>query len=49
KGLTGLNIIGCDVVEVAPPYDHAEMTALAGATIATNMLCLLAADQPDRV
>ncbi|MFO7528708.1 MAG: agmatinase [Marinobacter sp.] len=43
KGLKGLNLIGCDVVEVAPPYDHAEVTALAGATVATNMVCLLAA------
>ena len=41
-GLTGLNLIGCDVVEVAPPYDHAEITALAAATMATNMICLLA-------
>jgi agmatinase len=30
------------VVEVAPPYDHAEITALAAATMATNMICLLA-------
>jgi agmatinase len=48
KGLAGLNIVGCDVVEVAPPFDHAEMTALAGATIATNMLCLLAHDKPEK-
>lgn len=41
-GLRGLNLIGCDVVEVAPAYDHAEITALAGATMATNMICLLA-------
>jgi hypothetical protein len=31
-----------DVVEVSPPYDHGEITALAGAQIATEMLCLLA-------
>ena len=42
-GLTGLKLVGADVVEVAAPYDHAEITALAGATMATNMLCLLAA------
>lgn len=47
-GLGGLNLVGCDVVEVSPPYDHAEMTALAGATIATNLLCLLASDKPDK-
>ncbi|MDX1341165.1 MAG: agmatinase [Reinekea sp.] len=44
-GLQGLNLIGCDVVEVAPPYDHAEITALAGATMATNLICLLASRQ----
>jgi agmatinase len=48
-GLTGLNLVGCDVVEVAPPYDHAEITALAAATIATNLLCLLAEGKEDQV
>lgn len=42
RGLSGLNIIGGDVVEVSPPYDVAEITALAGATIALQMLCLFA-------
>ena len=41
-GLTGLNIVGADVVEVSPPYDHSEITALAGATVALNLLCLWA-------
>jgi agmatinase len=40
-----LNIVGMDVVEVAPSYDHAEITALAGAHIAAEMLCLLAAQR----
>ena len=31
-----------DVVEVSPPYDHAEITALAAATVAHDWLCLLA-------
>jgi agmatinase len=31
-----------DVVEVAPPYDHAEITSLAGATIALELICLMA-------
>jgi agmatinase len=31
-----------DVVEVSPPYDHAQITALAGATIASDLLCLYA-------
>jgi agmatinase len=42
RGLTGLNIVGMDVVEVAPPYDVAEITALAGATLAVEMLYLYA-------
>ena len=40
RGLVGLNLVGMDVVEVAPAYDHAEMTALAAAQIAIEMLCL---------
>ncbi len=43
RGLGDLNLIGMDVVEVSPPYDHAEITAIAAATIAHDWLCLLAA------
>ncbi|MWV11230.1 agmatinase [Pseudomonas sp. R-28-1W-6] len=43
RGLRGINLVGMDVVEVAPPYDHAEVTALAGATLAMEMVCLYAA------
>ncbi|WP_422139409.1 agmatinase [Endozoicomonas sp. ALC020] len=43
RGLEGLDIVGMDVVEVAPAYDHADITALAGATIALEMLYLQAA------
>ena len=43
RGLRGINLIGMDVVEVSPPYDHAEVTALAGATIAMEIVCLYAA------
>ena len=42
RGLRGINLVGMDVVEVAPPYDHAEVTALAGATLAMEMVCLYA-------
>ncbi len=42
RGLTGLNIVGMDVVEVAPSYDHSEVTALAGASIAHELLHLWA-------
>ncbi|QKD06517.1 agmatinase [Mesorhizobium loti] len=40
--LDGLNIVGADVVEVAPPFDLAGMTALAGATMMFELLCVLA-------
>ena len=42
RGLGGLNLVGMDVVEVSPPYDHAEITAIAAATVAHDWLCLLA-------
>ena len=42
RGLAGLNIVAADVVEVAPAYDHAEITALAAATAAYEMTNLFA-------
>ncbi|MCL4169432.1 UNVERIFIED_CONTAM: hypothetical protein GTU68_064421, partial [Idotea baltica] len=45
RGLQGLNIVGMDVVEVSPPYDHADITALAAATIGLEMLYLLASQK----
>ncbi len=42
RGLGSLNLIGMDLVEVSPAYDHSEITALAAATIAHDWLCLLA-------
>jgi guanidinopropionase len=41
-GLRGLNLIGGDVVEVAPPYDQTGNTALVGATIMFEILSLIA-------
>jgi agmatinase len=41
--LVGVPFVGMDLVEVSPPYDHAEVTALAAATLALDWLCLLAA------
>ncbi|GEA61119.1 agmatinase [Vibrio comitans] len=38
RGLAGVNIVGMDVVEVSPAYDHADLTALAGATIALELM-----------
>jgi agmatinase len=40
--LGGLNLVGSDVVEVAPAYDHADITAIAGASVAMYVITLLA-------
>lgn len=42
RGLRGLAFIGGDVVEVAPPFDPSGNTALVGATMMYEMLCLFA-------
>jgi guanidinopropionase len=42
RGLRGMNFIGGDVVEVAPPYDQTGNTALVGATMMFEILCLIA-------
>ena len=42
RGLIGINLIGGDVVEVAPAYDHAEITSLAAATAIYELACLIA-------
>jgi agmatinase len=41
RRLRGLQFVGMDLVEVCPAYDVAEITALAGATMAWEYLCLL--------
>lgn len=42
RGLAGLAVISADVVEVAPAYDHAELTSLAAATVVYELVNLLA-------
>ena len=42
RGLAGLDLIGGDVVEVAPPFDPSGNTALVGATMMFEILCVLA-------
>lgn len=44
RGLRGTHLIGADVVEVAPVYDVAEITSVAVANVAYEMLALMAAD-----
>jgi guanidinopropionase len=41
RGLRGLNLVGADLVEVSPPFDPSGNTALVGATLMWEMLCLL--------
>lgn len=47
RGLRGLNLVGADVMEVAPPFDSSGVTALAGANLMFELLCVLA-DAIDR-
>jgi guanidinopropionase len=42
RRLQGLNLIGGDVVEVAPPFDPSGNTALVGATMMYEILCVVA-------
>jgi agmatinase len=42
RGLAGLHLVSADVVEVSPPYDHADLTSLAAATLVYELVCLLA-------
>ncbi len=42
RGLAGTPVVGADVVEVAPAYDHAEMTSVAAAHICYELLALMA-------
>ncbi|GAA2209006.1 agmatinase [Nonomuraea monospora] len=43
RGLAGADLIGADVVEVAPAYDHAEITAVAASHVAYDLVTLMAA------
>jgi len=42
RGLAGVKIVSADVVEVAPAYDHAELTSLAAATLIYEIINLIA-------
>jgi len=41
RALRGANIVGCDLVEVSPPYDPSGNTALTGANLLYELLCIL--------
>jgi len=40
RSLKGLNVVGCDLVEVSPPYDNGEITSLLAANLLFELLCL---------
>ena len=42
RGLMGARIVGADIVEVSPPYDHAEITGIAAAHVGFELLSVLA-------
>jgi agmatinase len=42
RGLDGANLIGADVVELAPAYDHAQITAIAASHVVYDLVSLLA-------
>ena len=42
RGLEGANIVAGDVTEVSPPYDLRDITALLGASLLHEILCLVA-------
>ena len=48
RKMTGLNIVGGDVVEVAPAYDHAEITSVAAATVVFDIVSLMVASTHGR-
>jgi agmatinase len=41
RGLAGLNVVGADIVEVAPAYDHAEITGIAASHVAYELLSVM--------
>ncbi|HUP57093.1 MAG TPA: agmatinase [Bdellovibrionota bacterium] len=45
RALSGLKVVGADVTEICPAYDHAQLTSLAGAAVVFELLGLMAADE----
>jgi agmatinase len=48
RALVGCNVVGADIVEVSPPYDHAEMTGIAAAHVGYELLSVLAVNSRDQ-
>ena len=49
RGLSDIDFVAMDLVEVAPAYDVGEITALAGASLVYDYLCLRVQDLPSKV
>ncbi len=45
RSLTGLNVVGADIVEVSPAYDHAELTGIAAAHVGYELLSVMSANR----
>jgi agmatinase len=45
RGLSGLNIVGADIVEVSPPFDHGHITAILAANLVFEILSVMALSQ----
>ena len=48
RGLRGLNLVGFDLVEVSPPYDHSDITAMLASNIVFEYLSLLALEKQNK-
>ncbi|KZV63678.1 Arginase/deacetylase [Peniophora sp. CONT] len=46
RGLSGLNFVGAEIVEVAPAYDHADITSIAAADIAQDFIAMMLTSAP---
>ena len=42
RGLAGIDVVGADIVEVSPAYDHAEITGIAASHVAYELISLMA-------
>ncbi len=42
RGLAGLDIVGADLVEVSPPFDHGQITSILGANLVFEILSVMA-------
>ena len=42
RSLINIDFVGMDLVEVSPPFDHAEITSMAAATVAHDWICIMA-------